>query len=375
MATITPPSRSTLIRGCALMSARDNHTHYFLGTSDRILSIRSSIQRSALIEIAHGRDPLTALSGSGNQELAEDIELFLHTLDTYGFLNQRPQSLALTQRTTTDSSAVDLAHHHLQRLAEPELAQSEWIDRASDCGTSTISARALHPIVLSGRSRVITILYSLLLASGVSRVRFLDRHYQTQVESYDLGCGVIGYGDLGLNYYEISEGARRSASLFPIDKSARYEIDTNEPIAIIHYGDCDPEDLVEWSNKSIPHLLIHRPIGDEIVLGPLVLPGESPCIRCFSLYERDNLGYTRLGRIDLNEVEELPFITAHYIAAIAASQILHFIDQLDKPEEGFTHHFPTRNYGLGEVIYINFQRLTQPQVVAIARHPLCGCDF
>jgi bacteriocin biosynthesis cyclodehydratase domain-containing protein len=117
--------------------------------------------------------------------------------------------------------------------------------------------------------------------------------------------------------------------------------------------------LIEFSQRKGPHLLIHLPIGDEVVVGPLVLPGTSPCNRCLSLYEIDNFGYTRLERIPLTPVNELPMAVAHYIAAIVAAEVLHFIDG-------------TSSTG-GEVRYINFQNLTAPQVVAIARHPLCGC--
>jgi bacteriocin biosynthesis cyclodehydratase domain-containing protein len=128
--------------------------------------------------------------------------------------------------------------------------------------------------------------------------------------------------------------------------------------------------LLHWTHQKLPHLVIHAPIGDEIVVGPLVIPGESPCIRCLSLYQIDNFGFTQLERIDLTLVNELPAATAYYIAAIAAAQILHFIDET---LSDFKPHEP-RNTGVGEVTYINFQRLTEPQVVAIARHPLCGCD-
>lgn len=306
-----------------------------------------------------------------HSHLRDELAQFLQKLALRGFLNRNPAQLKAPKRFFDAIDSNDLAAKDFQLRANPELAQSEWIDSASDGGASTVAARSLFPIVLSGRSRVVTLLYSLLLASGVTRVRFADRHFRPTVESCDLGFGAISHHQLGLDFYEQSEFARRSLSLFPIDASIRHDLDTSSPIAIIHYGDCDPVDLVEWSNLRMPHLVIHQPIGDEIVVGPMVVPGETPCIRCLWLYEIDNFGYTRLERIDINEVDELPAVTAHYIAAIAASQILNFIDQINStsPVE------IARNTGIGEVSYINFQRLTEPQVVAIARHPLCGCDY
>lgn len=356
----------TLIRGCALMNNRRSPSHYLLGTTQRVVAVTSAFERSALIQMGEGTNSLAHVSSHLRDELAQ----FLHNLAIHGFINRNPAQLRAPKRFFDQIDSNDLAAQDFQLRANPELAQSEWIDCASDGGTSIVAARSLYPILLSGRSRVISILYSLLLASGVTRVRFADRHYRPTIESCDLGFGAITHQQLGLDFYEQSESARRSLSLFPIDVSARHDIDTSRPIALIHYGDCDPVDLVEWSNLRMPHLVIHHPIGDEIVVGPMVIPGETPCIRCLSLYEIDNFGYTRLERIDINEVDELPAITAHYIAAIAASQILNFIDQINSTSPVAI----ARNTGIGEVSYINFQRLTEPQVVAIARHPLCGCD-
>jgi len=372
---LRPHPAYTLLRGIALINDRRRPTQYVLGNvlgnllggSERVVAVTSAFEKSALMQIGDGVNPLLQV----DLNLRDEIKGFLETLAARGFLNRTPAQLKAPKRFFDEIDSNDLAARDFQLRAEPELTQSEWIDGASDGGVSTVAARSLFPVVLSGRSRVITLLYSLLLASGVTRVRFADRYHRTVIESCDLGLGAISHSHLGQNYYEQSESARRALSLFPIDSTSRHDLDTSPPIAIIHYGDCDPVDLVEWSNKQIPHLVIHQPIGDEIVIGPMVIPGESPCIRCLSLYEIDNFGYTRLERIDINGPYELPMITAHYVAAIAASQILHFIDQHNSaaPSER------PRNTGIGEVAYLNFQRLTEPQVVAIARHPLCGCDY
>jgi len=368
---LDPHPTYTLLRGISLINDRRRPTHYLLGNllegGDRVVAVTSAFEKSALLHIRDGVNPLLQVDAN----LRDELERFLDTLAARGFLNRHPAQLKAPKRYFDEIDSNDLAARDFQLRAEPELTQSEWIDGASDGGVSTVAARSLYPIVLSGRSRVITLLYSLLLASGVTRVRFADRHYRSTVESCDLGFGAISHSHLGQNYYEQSESARRALSLFPIDHTSRHDLDNSPPIAIIHYGDCDPVDLVEWSNKQMPHLVIHQPIGDEIVIGPMVIPGESPCIRCLSLYEIDNFGYTRLERIDINGPQELPVVTAHYVAAIAASQILHFIDHHNSTKTSQR----TRNTGIGEVAYINFQSLTEPQVVAIARHPLCGCDY
>jgi hypothetical protein len=354
----------SLLRGCSLFPLTP--TGYAFGTLSHVVTVTSAYQRTALTQLAMGVDPLAQV----NLSLHEHLNDFLIELHSNGLLNNRISEISTPARSMSEISTNDIAINQLRARSAPELAQSEWIDQQGDGGVSIVAARAHHPIVLSGRSRVISILYSILLASGVSQVRFADRHWRPTIGNLDIGFGAITAADLGGNYYDVLYSRRRELSLFPIDKKLEHGTDNSKPTLLIHYGESDPEQLIEWSQKRIPHVVIHPPIGDEIVIGPLVIAGESPCNRCLSLYERDNFGFTTSEKIPLTALEDLPTVAAHYVAAILASQILHFIDQSHSAEGKRT----SRNTGVGEITYINFQRLTEPQVVAIARHPLCGCD-
>lgn len=355
----------SLIRGCALFpSHRKGEASYLLGTLDRVAAVTSSFQRSAITQLAIGKDPFTNIPPEYVAHLAE----FIATLDAHRFLNHRRSELAPPKRYLDEVASRDRAVIQLRTRSAPELAQIEWDESSGDGGCATLAARSDFPIELSGRSRTITLLYSILLASGVTRVRFSDRFLNQAVGDLDIGCGPLTGSDIGLDYYQRLESQRRGLSLFPIAIDDKHDSDQIPPALTIHYGDCDPELLVEWAQKKLPHLVIHSPIGDEIAFGPLVVPGESPCLRCLSLYEIDHWGYTKFEKIPLNLVGELPMVVAHYLAALIAQQVLRFIDEKSQSLETAAHH------SIGEVSYLNFQHLTSPQVVAIARHPLCGCD-
>jgi hypothetical protein len=348
----------SLIRGCALFkNHRMGGASYLIGTLERVATITSPFQRSAVAQLATGGDPFANLPPSHRGEIDE----LIRNLDARGFLNRMRSELTPPKRYLEEVGQRDRAANQLRSRSAPELAQVEWVDSKGDGGTSTLAARSQFLVELSGRSRVITLLYSILLTSGVTRVRFADKFDKPEVRDLDIGVGPITASDLGLNYYQQLENQRRGLSLFPIAIGERHDSDLTPASLVVHYGDCNPEALIEWSQRSQTHFLIHQPVGDEIVVGPLVLPGKSPCNRCFSLYEIDNWGFTRLERIPLTPVEDVPMAVAHYIAAIVASEILRFLDG-------------ALNSG-GEVLYLNYQRLTSPQVVAIARHPLCGCDY
>ena len=359
----THVERQRLLHGATLMSnPRAQSARYFLGTLNNVVAITSPFERTALMQIAEGRDPIAALP----LEARGEIQLFLERLRAHGFLISA-QPVHTPERYLPAAHAADLAAQQLQERIEIELTQVDWISGGESA--EILAARGDVPLLFSGRGRVISLLYSILLASGVTRLRFADRFQRPTVEGSDSGFGAITANDLGLHYYETLEKERRSLSLFPIKRGAEIARESDAPVVVIHYGECDPELLWEWSNRKVPHLLIQPPVGDEIVIGPLVIPGSTPCLRCFSLYEIDHFGFTRSERLGLTSVEELPAAIAHYCAAIVASQILHFIDSRVSKERVME-----RNTGIGEATYINFQRLTEPQVVALARHPLCGCD-
>jgi hypothetical protein len=355
----------SLLRGCSLFDLKGplgGEQQYAIGTFSQRVVLTSAYQRTALAQLADQINPLDTVS----EALREEITDFLQALRHHGLLNTQTQALRTPARSLDEISTSDISINQFRARSAPELAQSEWIDGLGDGGVSTLVARAEYPVELSGRSRVITLLYSILLASGVSQVRFTDRHHKPRINDLDIGFGAIGVSDLGANYYETLQAQHRGLSLFPIAKSVAAS-QAKKPIIAIHSGDCDPELLLEWSQQGVAHLLIHPPVGDEVVIGPTVIPGKSPCNRCLSLYEIDNFGFTPSTRIPLTALDELPAATAHYVAAIVASQVLHFIDQYSSSV--------LRNTGVGEITFINFQKLTAPQVVAIARHPLCGCAF
>ena len=166
--------------------------------------------------------------------MRSEIQRFITDLDAAGFLSHLNARLTPPVRSNGANGAkgkgADLALNQLRVRSTPELMQSEWIDGCGDGGTSTVAARSQYPIELIGRSRTMTILYSLLLASGVSRVRFADRHLRPVVDDLDIGSGAIIASDLGSNYYEILESRRREISLFPIERNQPAERGAPRPL-------------------------------------------------------------------------------------------------------------------------------------------------
>jgi hypothetical protein len=81
------------------------------------------------------------------------------------------------------------------------------------------------------------------------------------------------------------------------------------------------------------------------------------------LYELDRYGFSRFERIPLTQLDESSIVASHFIASLIASMVLNFIDSQNLTAQG-----------VGEITYIDNLNLRAPQVVAIERHPLCGCS-
>ena len=102
------------------------------------------------------------------------------------------------------------------------------------------------------------------------------------------------------------------------------------------------------------HLPVHAHPGSSRV-GPVVVPGRTACLRCWSLHRQDALGE---DVIDLDRDLRVDPLVAMVTAAATASLLRHWIDA---PEESS-----------GRVLEFCVPDLT-PRTQHISPHPACGC--
>jgi hypothetical protein len=317
----------------------------------------------------------------GDQNLAAQI---FARITSAGLTSQSQPLPALPRRYGVIPTARDVAMQLILKRSAPELAECEWAMRDDDGGATTLALRSSARIVISGRSRVATLLLRLLPASGVGTVESADRFDKPEISEMDIGIADIAIKDIGSNFYQHQSAHSASSALFSAtqsqsqsqsqvapSKSLEAERPTlfQQPNLIIHCGDLGVEDQIDWMVAAIPHLIITSPIAGEVAISPIVLPGISPCIRCMELYELDRYGFSRFNRIPLTHLEESSVVASHFIASVVASLALNFIDA--RSLETST----VKADGVGEITYVDRLNLRAPQVVAINRHPLCGCSI
>jgi hypothetical protein len=378
----------TLKRGTSLFSTT-TPGEYFLGTSTRAIRIYTSEQKIIAEHLAQG------VSEEAISELSGVSPIAVHNLITelahQSLVDTSQGSITLSARfiSKLDGRADknskperDGAFIQLQNRIAPELNYCTWSHGATDGGVAILSGRQNYLVEISGGNRVATLLYSLLLTSGFTQIRFTAtaRGRNSSIGDLDIGVDGINASDFGFSFTKNRENLRRDYTLFPLDKSANYADEASTPDLVIHCGDIDPEKLALWMSYSQPFLHIPHPQGGRAEIGPIVIPGKTPCLRCAELAERDQSGVIASRSLRADEVYEYPQIAAHAVAAMAASQIVTYCDALTfrhskSPTQNELRLDLTDQELFGKITVIDYHSLAQPQVVAIARHPLCGCAF
>jgi hypothetical protein len=370
-----------LKRGVAL-SQSTTPGEYLLGTLKRVIRIYTPEEKVIALALARGKSEKEILQIPN--VLDATVSTLLAQLEEEELINHEQGVLRVSQRFVSkldnrvkknSRPAVDAGVQQLQRRCAPELNQTNWIDGVVDGGVEILSARQNYLCEISGNNRVATLLYSLLLASGLSQVRFTpaSRGAYPLIGDIDMALSTFRQSDIGIPFKSHCEMIRRELALFPLDRHENYLDEASSPDLRIHCGDINPETLSLWMSSGEKFLMIPSPRADSALIGPLVIPGESPCPRCQELSSSEQRGVLNQLEFMPDAAKEYPQIAAHFIAALAASFIVKFCDATTVAiVEDRAADFSAL---LGIAISVDYQLLAYPQVVAIARHPHCGCAF
>ncbi|MGO1315507.1 MAG: ThiF family adenylyltransferase [Cellulomonadaceae bacterium] len=227
------------------------------------------------------------------------------------------------------------------------------------------------PGLLAGRSRRCVGILGLgpcglslaqrLAACGVGRLVLDD---DSPVTHRDLAPGGYGLRDLGqrrssaaVRCLNAEIGAQGPARVVPAAISGADDLDA---LVLIVHGAVDPENAWRLMAEQVVHLpVVWGEAGVDV--GPLVVPGAGPCLRCVDLHRRDAdprwpavLAQLSAPRPEGSGEEPL---LAHAAANAAAAHVLAALDGRAQP-------------GVAVVVPL-------PDVVPRRRtwpaHPACGC--
>jgi len=339
----------------------------YVGSSDRGLEV-SSPARSVLAAM-DGARTCQELSHWLGVSLSE-VENLVRELDGAGLIDTETSKISVhtrfhspnAHRATHDGDdSNDGAVQQLQARLTPELSLATWLANVRDGGVATLSRRRDWQVSIFGDSRIATLLYGILLSSGISQTSVQSSSNQRKISEADLCAGFLHPGDIGHSYGARTQELTRELSLFPPTKATNEEGSQKLMVAV---GNVPADHVQEWMSQGIPHLFIDTPDCASISIGPLVIPGRSPCTRCISLSRDDqNPTWREISlQRQIDPAKEVPVAVAHCVAGLVALELLRFIDEGHSPLIGVSArmdwHQPT---------------LVEPQT--FTRHPACGCNW
>ena len=309
---------------------------------------------------------------------AEEYRELMWNLEEHEFLETSPSVLSVTTRFQSVAKhkrrdiLPDAAFSQLQKRVAPELSHTRLLPGVRDSGASIINARQNVRIEIYGSDRIATLLYGILLSSGVTYTHFAlgTRSQDPLVIDTDLSAGFIRSTDVGQSYKQRMEDLGKELSLFPIERlESAQELDGEPPERYIkiHIGAMDPQLLSQWMSAGQEHLVITPPDGGKCVIGPLVQPGKTPCTRCRNIAIDEVIGSASVvaDKVLIGErpnIQEMPVFLAHYLAGLIASFIL---QRIDANTSDLT----------GAYMAVDSLELSASSLIPVARNPACGCHW
>ncbi len=206
------------------------------------------------------------------------------------------------------------------RLAA-ELATASVAHGDGDGGVRTLARRRAACIRVHGAGRIGSGVAGLLAAAGIGQVTCVDSEI---TRPQDLTPGGLGVAELGL-----PRAAGVARAIGRVAPEVRAGATGARPDLVVLAEVRDAEPAATLVRERIPHLAAAAAEAVGVV-GPLVSPGRSACLRCLDLTraERDPAWPLILAQVAGSRLEPqaCDTVLAAGVAALAAAQALLFID-------------------------------------------------
>ena len=274
-------------------------------------------------EIQFGLDPRHGVVAS---DLPPALIDALRTLDGLASTETMLATVGEAHAESLRAVLGELARRGLLEEAQPAYLRAcgEPEHSSLRAGTQARKGRANSTVLVYGGGRAAVATAALLATAGVGHI---DSRCRGTVRSNDLGTGYVE-ADIGT--------ARRHAVAQAVHRANPKTVTTRLPgkatpdLAVLADAVVpDPELAVELYTDDVAHLPIRVRDGIGIV-GPLVVPGRTSCLRCADLHRTDldpcwpTVATQLAGRDRPAELSSV-----HALAALAAGQVLRALNPAD----------------------------------------------
>lgn len=187
-------------------------------------------------------------------------------------------------------------------------------------GARGLRRRATSSVVVVGAGRVGAPLAGLLVAAGVGTVHVRD---EGRTRARDVAVGGLRSSDLGRG-----RGPVATARVREVSATVRTQAPVRPDVVVLApAATLDERDPASLQSSLVPHLLAE--VRDAVgVVGPLVLPGRSACLRCLDHVRTDLDPDWPALSVQLTERATVACdaVLAAAVSAQAALQVLTLLD-------------------------------------------------
>lgn len=227
-----------------------------------------------------------------------------------------------------------------------------------DAGRSSVIKRRDFSVLIFGHGKIVNALIGVLSASGFSKLSVINRvgskHPSLKIRESDIAGSYISRSDIGQVRKNVIEEIRKSSALI-----AEPKVQVDKPDLIISIGDPAPDSIQRWMSDNSQHLLVDIPSSAEVRVGPLVIPGKSPCFRCIQLTENS---HSYENPTSDNSVSDVGSALALTVASAIALDLIALADRKESVFLATSFIYSMRHYQRAEI---------QPW----SQHHACGCAW
>jgi hypothetical protein len=173
-----------------------------------------------------------------------------------------------------------------KNLAELKINENLELARTSHY-LNKLFARSNFQIMIFGPNRSTLNLFGILQTLGFAKTKVMSgfNAKATVISNSDICGASVRTHDHGLEFEIRKEQIKQEQSLFRFDLDS-HSGQMNKPDLIISFVPVPPDYQQRWLCESTPHLVIGAYLNGQVTLGPLVIPGSSPCLNCQDLNNR-----------------------------------------------------------------------------------------
>ncbi len=290
----------------------------------------SKIYQNLLEQVGEARDA----GDAGTAEIKGEINWILEILAEARLIEFRDSALAFG---SDKYLPINLLSARKRFRAQENLTTWHPDISSEKSAQELIESRQQYSIIIFGHNHLALTLFTILQASGFSAIRIIDRSIsKSRADSIQIapeevcGLGIRG-SDVGVRReLVIADLARNSRLIVGEDKSF-----PALPSLIIATDEIPQETLQRWMSEEIAHLAISRLIENRVEIGPLVIPGKSPCLNCLKLWRADKFPLQKEFELisalsgGENSKLEIPSAQVAAIAGMVAIAVIEYFAALE----------------------------------------------